>query len=90
MATIDIRRSHSVGKDKARSLAEGIADKLKDKLDVTYSWDGDHLRFQRTGAKGSILVTDDVVHVQIDLAFALRPMKGMVEGRVKKYMDESF
>ena len=89
MATIDIRRSHSIGKDAARKAAEGIAAKLKDKLSVTYRWDGDDLRFERTGANGRIHVTDNEVRVEVDLGFLLKPMKGKVEQKVHQYLDEA-
>ena len=89
MATIDIRRSHSIGKDAARKAAEGIAAKLKDKLSVTYRWDGDDLKFERTGANGRIHVTDNEVRVEVDLGFLLKPMKGKVEQKVNQYLDEA-
>ena len=89
MATIDIKRDHSIGKDQARQVAEKIAERLKDKIQVTYRWDGDSLRFERSGAKGSIDVTDKNVRVAIELGMMLRPMKGMVEEKVNKYLDDA-
>jgi putative polyhydroxyalkanoate system protein len=89
MATIDIRRTHSIGKDAARKAAEGVAEKLKEKLSVTYKWEGDDLRFQRTGASGRIRVTDTEVHVEVELGFLLKPMKGKVEQKVHQYLDEA-
>ncbi len=89
MATIDIRRSHSLGKDRAREAAEGIAKRLEHKLAVKYRWEGDDLRFERTGAKGRIHVSDDAVRVEVDLGMMLRPMKGKVEQKVHQYLDEA-
>ena len=89
MATIDVTRQHSLGKDKAKEAAEGIAKKLETKLDVKYRWDGDDLRFERTGAKGRIHVTDDRVRVEVDLSLMLRPMKGKVEQKIHQYLDEA-
>jgi putative polyhydroxyalkanoate system protein len=89
MATIDIRRNHTIGKAAARDAAQGIAEKLKDKVDVRYHWDGDDLRFERTGAKGRIQVTESEVRVEIDLNLALRPLRGKLEAKVHKYLDES-
>jgi putative polyhydroxyalkanoate system protein len=89
MATIDVRRSHDIGKEAARKAAEQIAQKLKDKLSVTYRWEGDDLRFERTGASGRIRVTDTEVRVEVDLGFLLKAMKGKVESKVHQYLDEA-
>ena len=89
MATIDIRRTHAIGKDKARKAAEGVAERLKEKLEVKYRWEGDDLTFERTGASGRIHVTDNEVRVEVDLNFLLRPMKGKVEQKVHQYLDEA-
>ncbi len=88
MATIDIQRTHSLGKDKARAAAELVAERLKEKIDATYRWDGDDLRFERSGAKGRIHVTDSTVRLEIDLSLVLRPLKGKIEEKAHKYLDE--
>jgi len=89
MATIEKRRTHTKGKDHARKAAEVIAEKLKDKINVTYHWAGDDLEFKRTGASGRIRVSETDVRVEIDLSLVLRPMKGMIEEKVEKYLDET-
>lgn len=89
MATIEISRSHWLGKDEAREAAEGIARRLESKLDVKYRWEGDDLRFERTGAKGRIHVADGAVRVEVDLGMMLRPMKGKVEQKIHQYLDEA-
>jgi putative polyhydroxyalkanoate system protein len=89
MPTIDVRRSHSIGRDGARAAAESIAKKLESKIGVRYAWKGDDLEFDRTGASGRIRVSDDEVLVQIDLGLMLRPMKGKIERRVHEYLDEA-
>jgi len=88
MATIDIKRPHSLGKDKAKEAAQAVADRLKEKLDIKYRWDGDTLKFERTGASGSIACTATDVRVQVDLNIMLRPMKGKIEEKVNQYLGE--
>lgn len=88
MALIDERKRHSLGKDEARKAAEEIAEDIGEKLGATYRWEGDELRFKRTGASGSIQVSDEEVRVQVDLSFMLRPLKGTIESRIQRYMDE--
>jgi putative polyhydroxyalkanoate system protein len=88
MATIDIKRSHNVGKEKARAAAEQVAERLKEKIDATYRWDGDDLRFERSGAKGRIAVSATEVRIEIELSLLLRPLKGKIEEKAHKYLDE--
>ena len=88
MATIDIKRAHSIGKDKAREATQQIADRLKAKMDVTYRWEGDTLKFERTGASGTIKVSDTAVEVAVDLNMMLRPMKGKVQEKIEHYFSE--
>ena len=88
MPTIDIKRSHPLGKDKARAAVEQVAEKLRDKFGLSTNWDGDTLRFERSGAKGAIAVTDADVHVTVDLGMMMRPMKGTIETKIKEYLDQ--
>lgn len=87
MATIDIQRNHNVGKDKAREVAQLVADRLKEKAGISYKWNGDVLEFERTGAKGTLKVSDTQVTVAIDLGMMLRPMKGTIESKIAEYFD---
>lgn len=89
MATIDLRRSHTIGKDKAKVAAQSIADKLKEKIEIQYRWEGDSLLFERSGAKGRIDVTDSEVVVEVDLGLMLRPMKGSITEKIQSYLDKS-
>ncbi len=88
MAQIDVRRRHNLGKEKARETAESLARELEDRLDARYRWDGDVLVFERKGAKGRLAVTEDEVHLTIELGLVLRPMKGTIERHVTAYLDE--
>ena len=92
MATIDIKRSHSLGIDTAKEKAEILANGMKDKLGIVWKWDGNNIRFDApsgmaNGANGTVSVSADVIRVEIDLPFLLRPMKGTVESKVKEKLD---
>lgn len=89
MATIDIQRNHTLGIDSARKAAESIAERLKDKLDLKVRWEGDNLKFERSGANGQIAISATTVRVTCDLGLLLRPMKGQIESKVQKYLDEA-
>jgi putative polyhydroxyalkanoate system protein len=93
MATIDVRRSHSLSKEEAKTIAEKLATSMQQKLDLDWHWDGDRILFEATrgaakGAQGSVDVTASEVRVQIDLPMMLRMMKGMVESRVEEKLKQ--
>jgi len=87
LATIDITRAHSLGKEKARQAAEQLAEKLRNKIQIDYKWNGDVLSFNRKGADGKIHVADSQVRVEVDLGLLLRPMKGSITDKINQYLD---
>src|SRR5262245_7428096 len=88
MASIVVRRHHELGMAKAKKLAQSIARKLKSDFGGSYEWHGDVLRFKRTGASGSLAVSDDSVHVQVDLGLLLRPLRSRIEREITAFLDE--
>ncbi|TVP92654.1 MAG: polyhydroxyalkanoic acid system protein [Pseudomonadaceae bacterium] len=88
MSTVDVTRDHQLGKEVARERAQKLADKLAQKLDAKCAWQGDELTFKRSGADGSILVSDDQVRVTVKLGLMLKPMAGMVKGEIEKALDK--
>jgi putative polyhydroxyalkanoate system protein len=94
MATIDIKRNHSLGLETAKTKAAELADGMKDKLGIVWRWDGNQIKFDAPsgmakGATGQVTVSDTSIRVEIDLPFMLRPMKGMVEGKVTEKLDRA-
>ena len=92
MATVDIRRTHSLPRDEAKKRAEAIAKSLEQKIDLTWRWEGDRIVFESTkgpakGTKGMVSVSDSDVRVEIDLPFMLRVLKGKVESKVREKLD---
>ncbi len=92
MATIDIRRSHSLTMDVVRLRAEELAKDMETKLGIRWQWEGDRIKFDAPsgmakGAAGAVIVDASTVRVEIDLPFLLRPMKGTVEGKVNSKLD---
>jgi putative polyhydroxyalkanoate system protein len=93
MATIDVKRSHTLPKDEARKRAEELAKSMEEKFSLVWKWAGDVIQFDAPrgaakGTKGTVTVSDAVVHVQIDLPFLLRVMKGTIESKVNEKLDK--
>ena len=92
MSTIDVKRAHTLPKDEAKKRAEDLANSMKDKFNLVWKWEGDAIKFDAPsgaakGTKGQVAVTDTEVHVQIDLPFLLRVMKGTIESKVNEKLN---
>lgn len=92
MATIDIRRQHTLSKEDAKKRAEELARGMEQKLGIRWKWAGDNIEFDAPsgtakGATGKVSVDGAAVRVEIDLPFLLRPMKGMVESKVVEKLE---
>lgn len=87
MATVEVTREHTLGKDAAKERAQKMADKLAAKLGAECNWQGDELIFQRSGVDGTILVGEDSVNVTVKLGMMLTPMAGMVKGEIDKALN---
>lgn len=93
MATIDIRRSHTLDKDEAKRRAESLAKGMEEKLGIRWHWDGDKIRFDAPsgaakGATGTVHVDPKDVRVEVDLPFLLRAVKGTVESKISQKLDD--
>ncbi len=93
MATIDVRRAHTLSKDEARKRAEDFARTMQQRFELDWRWEGDRIVFDAPrgaakGTKGSVDVGDKDVRVQIDLPFLLRMLKGTVESKVNEKLDK--
>jgi putative polyhydroxyalkanoate system protein len=93
MATIDVRRNHSLPKDEAKRRAVDLAKSMQQKLELEWRWEGDRIVFEAPrgaakGTKGSVEVSSVDVRVQIDLPLVMRLLKGTVEAKVTEKLAQ--
>jgi putative polyhydroxyalkanoate system protein len=92
MATIDIKRAHSLPIDDAKKKAEELAKGMESKFGIVWKWEGNSIKFDAPsgaakGTKGEVAVTEKDVRVAIDLPFMLRVMKGTIEDKVNEKLN---
>lgn len=88
--SIDIRHSHSLPHAKARKAVEEVAEKLSERFDFDYAWDGDTLNFNRSGVDGKIALAPKSLHVTAKLGFLVSAFKGPIENEIRRVLDERF
>ena len=90
MSRIDIRHPHSLSKAYARKAFEEVANKLAQRFDMEWDWDGDVLNFSRSGVDGHIALGPDDLHVHAKLGFLTAMFKEPIEGEIKRVLKEKF
>jgi putative polyhydroxyalkanoate system protein len=90
MSTIVVRRKHDLGLAKAKRLAESVAKQLRADYGGSFSWRGDDLHFQRTGASGSVAVGKDDFQVRVELGFLLGALRSRIEQEIVTFCDANF
>lgn len=90
MADIRVERRHTIGKDAALAAALRVAERMREKAQVQYRVNGDTIEFERSGAKGSIVVSDQTVLAEVTLGLLLKPMRGFIEQKIDEYFGRYF
>ncbi len=91
MPKLSIERRHGKANiEEVRKCVQDLAGKLKDRYQLEYSWRGDTLEFKRTGADGRIEMDREKVRLIMNISLVLTPIKGEIEKRTVRYMNEYF
>ena len=90
MSRIDITKKHTRTLPEARKSIERVAKSIEKRFDIQYGWDGDTLKFERSGVHGQIILTKTTVRVFAHLSFLLLPLKGAVESEIEKQLEKEF
>ena len=90
MAEINIVQAHHLAPEQARAAAQQVADKLAEQFELACRWEGDVLRFERSGVNGALTLHPNQAQLQIALGFPISLMAGQVEAKVSEKMRKLF
>ncbi len=91
MPKLEITQSHTVTAAEAKQKLDTLSKDLADKYGLTSQWVSDtEAKVERTGASGTIKIEQSAVRVNLDLSFALTPIKGTVETKIKDELKKLF
>ncbi len=88
MSDIKYVRRHSLPLKEAKKVAQKTADDLAEEYDLKSAWDGDTLRFHRSGVEGHMHVTAKEIDLDVRLGFLLKPFKAKFEQHIERHLDE--
>ena len=90
MADIDIVQTHNLTPARARAAAQEVADKIAREYGLACNWDGDVLRFERSGVNGALTLRDQQAAMEINLGFLMGAMAPSIRAKVAEKMQRVF
>jgi len=90
MSDIRICRAHSLTPKHARAAAEKMSTKLREAFDMQFEWEGELLRFRRSGVDGQLTLGHKEVRIDAQLSFLLAMMKPKIERSIHENLDKIF
>ena len=90
MADIEITQPHSMTADAARVAAQQVADKMAADFGMECKWDGQVLRFERTGVDGTLVVGERDARLEIRLGLMMKAFAPMVQEKLARKMQKVF
>jgi putative polyhydroxyalkanoate system protein len=88
MARISIGKQHRLSHQKAKVVAERLANDLEKRFDLAWNWEGDHVHFERPGVSGSMHVGASQITLEVRLGLLLTPLKPAIEREIHAQLDK--
>ena len=90
MADISITQQHQLTPVAARAAAQKVADKLAGEYGLQCKWDGDVLRFERSGVEGTLALGERQADLRIKLGMLMGAFRSTIETKVAESMRKVF
>lgn len=90
MADISITQEHQLSQIAARAAAQKVADKLAGEYGLQCRWEGDVLRFERSGVEGTLALGERQAALRIKLGLLTRAFRSTIEAKVAESMRKTF
>lgn len=88
MADIEVTRAHGKSVAEARQIAEKLVAQLSEEFDFKHRWEGDTLKFERSGVNGQLAITPKDLQLSAKLGLLLKPLKGRIEKEIQATLDK--
>jgi putative polyhydroxyalkanoate system protein len=88
MADIKVVRRHRATVAQAKKVAQKTADDLATEYDLVSTWEGDTLKFSRSGVTGTMEVTGNEIRIKAKLGLLLSAFKTRIEQHIEHRLDE--
>ncbi|MEO7495538.1 MAG: polyhydroxyalkanoic acid system family protein [Massilia sp.] len=90
MAEISFVQQHQLSPESARAAAQKVAERMARDFDLACEWDGDVLRFGRSGVEGALTLRAQQAALNIKLGFMMSMFAAKIESKVAENMRKVF
>jgi putative polyhydroxyalkanoate system protein len=90
MTDISIVQEHGLDPAMARAAAQTVADRMAADYGLALAWEGDVLRFERSGVSGALTLEAQRAVMRIALGFPIDMMAAAIESKVADKMRRVF
>jgi len=90
MSEISIVQEHNLSPEQARDAAQQVAQRIATEYGLDCKWDGDVLRFERSGVEGALTLEDRRAAMRIRLGFFMGAFAPAIEAKVAEKMRKVF
>lgn len=88
MSQIEVIHRHSRNPEQTRQAMDEIAAKLRERHGLDTAWEGDAIRLSGAGVNGRVEMQPGQVRVVAELGFLLSALGGMVEGEIRRVLQD--
>ncbi len=90
MSEISIVQEHSLSPEQARAAAQQVAQRISTEYGLECKWEGDVLRFERSGVEGALTLDGGSAAMRIRLGFFMSAFASAIEAKVAEKMRKVF
>lgn len=90
MANLVFERTHALDIADARQAARRVADEMTRKYDMRCAWEGDVLRFERSGVRGTMTVQSDCIQLDARLGALLSAFRPRIQAQLEQNFAQYF
>lgn len=90
MSEISIVQEHNLSAEQAREAAQQVAQRIAAEYGLACKWDGDVLRFERSGVEGALSLEGQRAALRIRLGFFMAAFASAIEAKVADKMRKVF
>ena len=62
---------------------------IRDRYGLEPQWSGDTLNLKRSGVKGAVHVSEDLIKVDVELGLMMSAMSSMIKAEIEKALDKA-
>jgi putative polyhydroxyalkanoate system protein len=90
MTAISIHQPHALPLEHARAAAQQVAERMAAEYGLTCRWDGDVLRFERSGVSGQLALQPRQAHMTVKLGFPMSAFGAAIQAKLAENMRKVF